>query len=58
MRIGTVVNIKCPNTGYWKGKVIKIQQTRFITVQKDKGTSTVLLDFNDLVFKDNEYWER
>ncbi len=58
MRIDDIVNVRNLVSGeYWKGKVTEIHNNREIIVQ-DKGINFAELDINDLIFRDNEYWEK
>ncbi len=58
MRIGDTVNVKdlVGNT-YWKGKVTEIHNSREITIQ-GKGIDFAIIDIDDLVLDNNEYWEK
>ena len=54
MRIGDIVNVRDLVSGeYWKGKVTEIHNNREITVQ-----DFAELDIDNLIFKNNEYWEK
>lgn len=58
MRIGDMVNVRdIVNGGYWKGKVTEIHNSIKIIVQ-DKSINFAELDIDDLIFRDNEYWEK
>lgn len=58
MRIGDIVNVRdLVNGDYWKGEVTEIHNSREITVQ-DKGVNFAELDAENLIFKDDEYWEK
>jgi hypothetical protein len=58
MRIGDIVNVRdLVSGGYWKGSVIEIHNVREIIVQ-DTGINFAELDIDDLIFRDDEYWEK
>ncbi len=64
MHIGDIVNIKNlsewddDGQPFWMGKVTEIREGgRIITVQ-DKGINFAEINVDDLLFKDNEYWEK
>lgn len=57
MRIGDIVNVRdLVSGGYWKGKVTEIHNDEIIV--QDKGINFAELDIDDLIFKNNEYWEK
>ena len=58
MRIGDIVNVRdLVNGGYWKGKITEIHNSSEVTIQ-DKSINFAELDIDDLIFRDNEYWEK
>lgn len=57
MRIGDIVNVRdIVSRGYWKGKVTEIYDNKIIV--QDKGINFAELDIDNLIFKNNEYWEK
>lgn len=63
MRIDNIVHVANKSgfdgeSNFWIGKVTEISNGgREITVQ-DKGINFAVLDVDDLIFKDGEYWEK
>lgn len=58
MRIDDIVYVKDRiDGGYWKGRVTKIHNIREITI-RDGELHGIVLDIDDLLFKDGEYWEK
>lgn len=63
MNIGTTVHVKNQarledyEPLFWTGKVIEIHNRTEITVQ-DKGNNYTVLNIDNLIFKDGEYWEK
>lgn len=57
MRIGDIVNVRdIVSGGYWKGKITDIHDGEIIV--QDKGINFAELDIDNLIFKNNEYWEK
>lgn len=62
INIGDIVNVRNMTNWdgkmYWKGKVTEIGNGgREITVQ-NKGVNFAVIYIDDLIFKDEEYWEK
>ena len=63
---GDIVNIKGSSMPYWKGIVKEISycyenieySVPLLTIIEIGGQGYAVLNTNDVIFKDNEYWEK